>query len=127
MENLTDSQLINAYLKGKKDALDILINRYLKLVYTFIFRLVGNAADAEDITQEVFVKVWRNLKQFDQQKSFKPWIFRIAKNACVDFWRRRKNIAFSAMNWDDNENDFAAEIADTRTIAAGNLGTAKPG
>jgi len=51
--------------------------------------------DAEDVTQEVFVKVWRNLKKFDQQKSFKTWIFSIAKNASLDYLKKKKAIPFS--------------------------------
>ncbi len=111
MDDRFDQQLINDYLKGDKNALEILISRHFKAVYALVYHLVGNIGDAEDITQEVFVKAWRNLKKFDCQRNFKPWIFRIAKNTCVDFWRKRKNIAFSAMSW-EGQDDWAGQIVD---------------
>lgn len=116
MSELSDQQLINNYFQGDDNALEFLIRRYLADVFKFVYHLVGNSSDAEDITQETFIKAWRNLKKFDRQKSFKPWILRIAKNTCVDFWRRKKNIAFSAMAWDSGENDLAEEIRDTKPL-----------
>lgn len=104
MQNYSDLQTIIDYLKGDEKSLEILIRRYFKMIYSFIYRYVGDAQDAEDITQEVFVKVWRNLKTsatrlskgFDPSKgSFKTWIFSIAKNSCVDFLKKRKTIPFS--------------------------------
>jgi len=112
----SDQQLINCYLKGDENSLEVLIKRYLKPVYSFIFRFVGDSQEAEDITQEVFVRVWRNLKNFDPRRSrfatlrgkknkkpapyrtegsgagFKTWIFAIAKNACLDWHKKKKNL-----------------------------------
>lgn len=93
---ISDQQLVFKYLKGDEKALEILIKRYLKPIYSFTHRYVGNFQDAEDITQEVFIKVWRNLKKFDRKKSFKTWIFSIAKNACVDRLRKVSSGAKSA-------------------------------
>jgi RNA polymerase sigma-70 factor (ECF subfamily) len=59
----TDEQLIINYLKGDEEALEVLIKRYLKPIYSFTFRFIGSSQEAEDITQEVFVKVWRNFKK----------------------------------------------------------------
>ena len=89
-----EEQLVRDYLKGDENSLEILIGQYLKPIYSFIYRYVGNASEAEDITQEVFVRVWKNLKKFDQNKKFKTWIFGIAKNASID-WLRKKISAFS--------------------------------
>ena len=94
-EPLEDKKLIQQYLKGDSKSLDFLIAKYLKMIYSFVYKNVGSQSDAEDITQEVFVKVWKNLKKFDQKKSFKPWIFQIAKNTSIDFLRKRKTIPFS--------------------------------
>ncbi len=88
-----DQILIKAYLSGDEESLDILIQSYLKPIYSFVYRYVGNAKDAEDVTQEVFVKVWRYIKKFDRNKSFKTWIFTIAKNTALDLLK--KNRAFS--------------------------------
>ena len=67
-------------------------------------------ADAEDITQEVFVKVWKNIKKFDQSKSFKPWIFQIAKNTSIDFLRKKKSIPFSRFENEKGQNVLADNI-----------------
>jgi len=93
MKTYTDEQLVANYLKGDEKTLEILIKRYLKLIYSFTFRFVGNSQEAEDITQETFVKVWRNFKKFNQKKKFKTWIFQIAKNTCFDFLRKKKKIS----------------------------------
>jgi RNA polymerase sigma-70 factor (ECF subfamily) len=91
----SDEQLVGDYLKGDEKSLEILIKRYLGPIYGFVFRFVGNREDAEEIAQEVFVKVWRNLKKFNRSKSFKTWIFSIAKNTAVDFLRKRRVQVFS--------------------------------
>jgi RNA polymerase sigma-70 factor (ECF subfamily) len=95
MSENSDEQLIDSYLKGEEKALEILIKRYLKPIYSFSYRFVNNTQEAEDISQEVFVKIWRNLKKFDKNKKFKTWIFSIAKNTCLDAMRKKKTIPFS--------------------------------
>ena len=112
----SDQQLILDYLKGDERAFEILIKRYLKPIYSFSYRYVGNSQDAEDITQEVFVKAWRNLKKFDQQKSFKTWIFSIAKNSSIDFFRKKKILPFSAFENAEGNNFIIDTLVDTKPI-----------
>jgi len=112
MENCSDEQLITDYLKGDKEALEILIRRYLKPIYSFIYRYVGNEQETEDITQEVFVKTWRNLKKFDQKKKFKTWIFTIAKNTCLDWQKKKRAIPFSVLDNEAKGFSFAETIKD---------------
>jgi len=102
VKTYTDEQLATNYLKGDEESLEILIKRYLKPIYSFSFRFVGDSQEAEDITQEVFVKVWRNLKKFDKNKKFKTWIFTIAKNTCLDWQKKKKTLPlFFAENIED--------------------------
>jgi RNA polymerase sigma-70 factor (ECF subfamily) len=94
-----DKELIEKYLKGDEKALESLISKYLKPVYSFIFGYVQNQQDAEDLTQETFLKMWRNLKKFKKEKNFENWLFTIAKNTCFDFLRKkRKNLILNAEN-----------------------------
>jgi RNA polymerase sigma-70 factor (ECF subfamily) len=102
--DFSDKQLIDKYFKGDEKSLEILIKRYLKPIYSFVYRHIGNSQDAEDITQDVFVKTWRNLKKFDKNRSFKTWIFTIAKNSYIDFLRKKKAIPFSDFENDKGEN-----------------------
>ena len=97
MEN-NDQQLLDEYFSGDLKSLDILIARYLPLVYRLIFCYVKNAADTEDLTQETFVKAWRHLKSFDKQRSFKNWVLIIAKNTTLDFLRKKKDLPLAAFN-----------------------------
>lgn len=105
-----DQKLIQQYLKGDSKSLEILIEKYLKIVYGFVYKNVGGAADAEDITQEIFVKVWKNIRKFDQKKNFKPWIFQIAKNASIDFLRKKKSVPFSKFENEKGQNPFIENI-----------------
>jgi len=102
--NKTDEQLIKDYLSGDESAFTEIINNYLKLIYNFSYRLIGNEKAAEDVSQEIFLKVWKNLKKFDTEKSFKTWIFSIAKNTCIDYLRKRKEIPLSVFDSDDGGN-----------------------
>lgn len=110
--NHSDQQLVADYLAGDEKSLEVLFGQYLKPIYSFIYRYVGGASDAEDVTQEVFVRVWRNLKKFDQNKSFKTWLFSIAKNAAIDFLKKRKSIPFSEFENEDGENALTETLAD---------------
>ena len=132
-ELLQDKELIQRYLKGDTKALDFLISKYLKVIYGFVYKNIGgqpyNQADAEDITQEVFVKVWKNIRKFDQNKNIKPWLFQIAKNTSIDFLRKRKTIPFSRFENEKGQNplientaapDFnlIGRISDKKTVLA---------
>ena len=108
---LSDKNLIQQYLKGDSKSLDILIEKYLKMIYGFVYKNVGDTATAEDITQEVFIKIWKNIKKFDQNKSFKPWIFQIAKNTSIDFLRKKKIIPFSRFENEKGQNPLVENIA----------------
>jgi len=90
-----DQQLVADYLGGDEKALEILFGRYFKQVYRFAHNYSKNSEDAEDITQKTFLKAWRNLKKFDTNKSFKTWLFAIAKNMAIDFLRKKKDVLLS--------------------------------
>ncbi|MCX6744106.1 MAG: sigma-70 family RNA polymerase sigma factor [Candidatus Parcubacteria bacterium] len=113
-----DLNLITQYLQGDEKSLQILIGNNLKLVYSFVYHYVGNSADAEDITQTVWVQVWRNLKKFDQQKSFKTWVLSITKNACLDFLKKKKNLPFSSFEKENGKNFVLDTIRDSSPLPA---------
>lgn len=112
----TDEQLIVATLAGDDDAFPLLVRRYLKPVYNFSYRLCGSASDAEDIAQEVFVKVWKNLKKYRTGESVRAWIFTIARNTTIDWLRKRKNLAFSDFENAEGENPLLATLADAEPL-----------
>jgi RNA polymerase sigma factor (sigma-70 family) len=120
-----DSELIGQYLRGDKKSLDILIEKYFRGIYSFLYSRVGNIADAEDLTQETFLKVWKNIKKFDRGKSFKPWVFQIAKNTSIDFFRKRKEIPFSRFEKEDGRNYFEDSLASIQPDLGRNIDNSK--
>ena len=111
-----DEQLVSAYLNGDEKSLETLIQRYMDPIYSFVYRHIGKPREAEDVTQEVFLKCWKNLKTFDQQRSFKTWIFNIAKNASIDFLRKKKSINFSDLENEDGENEIVDNLTDSEPL-----------
>lgn len=107
-----DEKIILEYLGGRDEAFEELASIYLPRIYNFIFRLVGNAADAEDITQETFFKTWKSLRKYKMGNSFKAWIFRIAHNTAIDKLRHKKDLAFSDFENEDGENRLTEGLQD---------------
>ena len=91
----TDQQLAKDFLEGDEAALEELVKKYLKPVYNFLHQFVNDKSALDDLTQITFIKAWKNLKRFNQGKSFKIWIFTIAKNTAYDFFKRKKTVPFS--------------------------------
>lgn len=83
-----DHNLLDRFHLGDPSAFEELIERYHLPVYHLAYRMTQNRADAEDITQEVFVKAYRSLHGFHRASSLKTWLFRIAMNLVID--QRRK-------------------------------------
>ncbi len=108
---MSDQQLISDYLKrGDQRALEILIKKYLKPVYNFVYRFVGDSKEAEDITQEVFVKVWRSLKRYDRERSFRTWVFAIAKNTSIDWLKKKRSLSFSSFENEAGKNALLGSL-----------------
>lgn len=112
MNETSDSLLIANYLNGDEKSLEILIERHLKSVYYLVYQYVGSEQDAQDITQETFIRAWRNLKKFDQQKNFKTWVFVIAKHAAIDVLKKKKVVMFSAFEDEHGGNSLLETLAD---------------
>jgi len=78
--------------QGNRDAFRYIVSEYQQLVYTLAFRILCSEADAEDITQDTFIKVWQNLYRYNNQYKFSTWIYKITYNACYDKLRSKHNI-----------------------------------
>ncbi|MFH1583475.1 MAG: RNA polymerase sigma factor [Candidatus Falkowbacteria bacterium] len=113
MNNHSDEQLVAAYLQGGKEAFNLLIKRYLTPIFNYALDFVKDTATAEDLTQEVFVKVWRKIKKFDKKYKFKNWLYAIAKNTCLDYLKKNRAINFSELNLVDDNLMFEDLIKET--------------
>lgn len=89
---LNDQELIYQYLDGNEQAFEELLNRYKDKIYTSIYLFVKDQSQAEDIFQEVFIKIIDTLRKgkYNHEGKFVQWAMRIAYNMCVDLFRRNK-------------------------------------
>lgn len=90
-------------------AFDQIVERYQHKIYGYVRRMVDNETDAEDITQEVFLKALRALSTFRQESSLQTWLFRIATNLCRDLLRRRRHEKEWVPLWRAHEPDGTEE------------------
>lgn len=86
----SDASLIARCQKADIAAFNEIVARYKGKIYNYVYRMTGNAEDAEDLTQEVFVRMYTNIASFRAEASLSTWLFRIAGNLCVDSFRRGK-------------------------------------
>ena len=84
------NQLINRIKEGDKKAFDELVSLYEKTIYRICHRFFYNEEDAIDATQEVFIKIYRNIEKFEGRSSFNTWIYRIAANTCSTISEKKK-------------------------------------
>jgi RNA polymerase sigma-70 factor (ECF subfamily) len=116
---LEESAAIDACLAGDVSAFDVLVLRHQKSIQRVCYRFTGNAEDAADLTQEVFVKAYRSLPKFRGTSAFSTWLYRIAVNACLSFKAARKN---RTEEWDEDHDVLAEgpgveEMVDARMSA----------
>lgn len=94
IRTLTDEELVERCqreLPGSVQSYDVLVQRHMHQVYRLAYRIVGNREEAEDITQEVFFKAYKNLHTFKHQATFSTWLFRIATNSAIDAFVKIKH------------------------------------
>ncbi|MBN1312786.1 MAG: sigma-70 family RNA polymerase sigma factor [Anaerolineae bacterium] len=91
-----ETKLVARAIKGDDNAFGVLYRCYMEPIYRYIFLRVGNAAEAEDLTEDVFVKAWEALPGYRiTEHPFKSWLYRIAHNLVIDYHRKRKPLALA--------------------------------
>jgi RNA polymerase sigma-70 factor (ECF subfamily) len=114
LHELDDSRVVAAYLAGRTRAFDELVDRYQKRLLNFIYRTIGDRERAEDLVQEVFIRVHRHLQRFDQSKKFSTWIYTIASNLAKNELRNRSRsplVLFQTIkkNWEADHRPLQFE------------------
>lgn len=85
-----DADLIQQAARGGVEAYNLLVSRWEKRVYNYLLRITGNREDALDLTQDVFLKAYQNLRKLDDPGRFAPWLYRIAHNEAYSMFRKRR-------------------------------------
>jgi RNA polymerase sigma-70 factor (ECF subfamily) len=118
MENLNDIELVRRAKRGDATAFEKLADRHYRTVYRAAFRWCGNREDAEDIAQDVFVKVARKLGTFAGKSAFSTWLYRITVNTAMDFGRKRSTRQTHETAWSSEPGDANPGPAGDAGIAA---------
>src|SRR6201996_2438026 len=109
-----DSAVVTAFLNGDERAFSELVERYQTRLLNFVYRTIGDREKAEDLVQEVFIRVYRHLHRFDRSKKFSTWAYTIASNLAKNELRNRSRnplVLFQAIkrNWEDEDRPLQFE------------------
>ena len=85
----TDNELVVRCLRQDETAWQLLVERHSHRVLNIAYQFTGRREEAEEIAQEIFLRVFRSLHRFDQSTSFLPWLVRVSRNLCIDEYRSR--------------------------------------
>ncbi len=120
MSVLSDALLAQQALAGDQEAFEIMVRRYSTPLFNFICRFLGDYDQACDVLQQVFMRFYTTLPRLGTSEPFKPWLFQVARNCCVDELRRRRRYAiqFSQLEAENSEGElsFLNEIPDSSPL-----------
>jgi len=113
VERLADENLISNIQAGDTDAFEEIVTKYEKQIYNLALRYSGNPDDALDISQDVFLRVYKNIHTFKGQSKFSTWLYQIATNICIDHCRKNsKKKESSILYFDENGEEQEIEFPD---------------
>jgi len=105
--NLSDEELAKQFVAGRTEAFELLVQRYARPIYNFALNFLGDADEADEATQLVFVQMYHSLPRARLDIPLKPWIYRVARNKCIDLWRGHTTLSLSARDEGEGEADAA--------------------
>jgi RNA polymerase sigma-70 factor (ECF subfamily) len=119
LQTRDDSGVVAAHLAGDPQAFEQLVDRYQRRLLNFVYRTIGDRERAEDLVQEVFIRVHRHLARFDQSKKFSTWIYTIASNLAKNELRNRSRnplVLFQTIkkNWEADHRPLQFEDPQNR-------------
>src|SRR4051795_13021323 len=116
LKGMDDADVVTAFLEGEERAFQELVERYQTRLLNFIYRTIGDREKAEDLVQEVFIRVYRHLHRFDRSKKFSTWAYTIASNLAKNELRNRSRnplVLFQTMRSSSEEDDRPLQFEDT--------------
>jgi RNA polymerase sigma factor (sigma-70 family) len=103
---LNDNEIISNVLKGDQQAYAGLVDRYRTYVFTLAFRFTKNREDAEEVSQDIFIKAYRSLADFRGAAKFSTWLYTIVNTTCITFLRKKR------LQTQSLDQEYVFEIAD---------------
>ncbi len=101
----TDEAIMACFQAGETDAFQIIFDRYSSHVINFAYRFLNSQEEAEDIAQEVFLKIYRAKERYDANRPFRPWLFSIASRLISNQRRSRKRHPQESLDWSSEDSD----------------------
>jgi len=98
-DDVSDNDLIKIIRNKNRESYSFIMERYKGKLFSYLYRLIGNKDEVEDILQDVFIKTYRSLKSYDTKKKFSSWIYRIAHNEAINHIKRKSLKKF--ISWED--------------------------
>src|SRR5678810_93423 len=119
LKAMDDADVVASFLDGEERAFQELVERYQTRLLNFIYRTIGDREKAEDLVQEVFIRVYRHLHRFDRSKKFSTWAYTIASNLAKNELRNRSRnplVLFQTVqkNWQDDDRPLQFEDSTSR-------------
>lgn len=115
---ISDEQLVEAYRNGDETAFEELFERYRRRMFHFCLRLLQNRESAEEVFQEVFLRIHTKLHGYRSKERFAQWLFTVANHACVDELRKRKRMRWLLFSNEPHErldeSDLEADLSRSR-------------
>ncbi len=108
-----DEDIILEFQNGDDHAIEVIFEKYKNRILNFCLRILGNRADAEDVTADVFIKLFEKKYSFDPKAKFSTWLFTVARNRCIDKTRQRKKRASMWFSSKSSDGYNQWEVEDT--------------
>jgi RNA polymerase sigma-70 factor (ECF subfamily) len=90
MDKLSDQHYINQIIQGNTNVFGVLVDRYKEMIFTLALKMIKNREEAEEISQDTFIKIYNSLNKFKGDSKFSTWIYKIAYNTCLDRLKKNK-------------------------------------
>lgn len=112
---MEENLLVKKAQNGDNKAFELLMEDYFKKIYNIAFRMTNNADDAADMTQEVMVKLFRNIGSFKGDSKFSTWVYRVATNTCLDELKKMRRHSHTSINaeFDTGDGEMTFDVEDT--------------
>lgn len=119
-DDMSDEELMLAYGEGDVRAFEVLLRRHERPVFNYIYRSVGRKDVAEELLQDVFLRVIRNASNYQQSAKFTTWLYTIARNICIDRARKKggKDLSLDQPIGEDDKGTFLDQVADSSSQLA---------